>query len=90
MDEVVEGIPFLNEAKKTVEIVVHISDVLDDAQRNNLVVALEQNENIVSAEFCPLRYHLMLVRYDRDNYSSQDVLGAVSDRKLQARLIGPI
>jgi hypothetical protein len=90
MDQVVHDMPTLNVAKNTVEIVVHISESLDDAQRNNLVVALDQNDGIVSAEFCPLRYHLMLVRYDRDQYSSKDVLNAVSDRKLQARLIGPI
>jgi hypothetical protein len=90
MDQIVRDMPTLNVAKNTVEIVVHISETLDDAQRNNLVVALEQKGAIVSAEFCPLRYHLMLVRYDRDQYSSQDVLSAVSDRKLQARLIGPI
>jgi hypothetical protein len=90
MDQVVHDMPTLNVAKNTVEIVVHISESLDDAQRNNLVVALEQNNGIVSAEFCPLRYHMILVRYDRDQYSSQDVLNAVSDRKLQARLIGPI
>jgi hypothetical protein len=90
MNQVVREMPLTNAAINTVEIVVHISESLDDAQRNNLMVALEQNDGIVSAEFCPLRYHLMLVRYDRDQYSSQDVLGAVSDQKLQARLIGPI
>ena len=90
MDQVVHDMPTLNVAKNTVEIVAHISENLDDAQRNNLVVALEQNDGIVSAEFCPLRYHLMLVRYDRDQYSSKDILNAISDRKLQSRLIGPI
>lgn len=90
MDQVVQEMPGLNVAKSTVEIVVHISENLDDTRRNNLVAALQQNNGIVSAEFCPLRYHLMLVRYDRDQYSSQDVLNAVSDQKLQARLIGPI
>lgn len=90
MDQVAHEMPTLNEAKNTVEIVVHISENLDDSQRNNLVVALGQNEGIVSAEFCPLRYHLMLVRYDRDQYSSLDVLSAVGVQKLQARLIGPI
>ena len=73
-----------------VEIVVHVSDTLDDQQRRDLVAALEQEDGIVSAEFCPLRYHLMLVRYDRDRYSSQDVLQAVGTQKIQARLIGPI
>ena len=90
MDMVVENMPILDEAKNTVEIVVHISENLEDMQRNNLVIALENEDGIVSADFCPLRYHLMLVRYDRDQYSSQDVLGAVSAQKLQARLIGPI
>jgi hypothetical protein len=90
MDQVVHDMPTLNVAKNTVEIVAHISESLEDVQRNNLVVALEQNDGIVSAEFCPLRYHLMLVRYDRDQYSSKDVLNAISDRKLQSRLIGPI
>jgi hypothetical protein len=90
MDQVVHQMPTLDVAKNAVEIVVHISESLDDVQRNNLVAALEQNDSIISAEFCPLRYHLMLVRYDRERSSSQDVLNAVSDRELQARLIGPI
>jgi hypothetical protein len=90
MDQLVQERPTLDMARSTVEIVVHISENLDDARRNNLVAALEQGNGIVSAEFCPLRYHLMLVRYDRDQFSSQDVLNAVSDQKLQARLIGPI
>jgi riboflavin synthase len=78
------------EPAHTVEIVVHISEALDERQRSNLVVALENRAGIVSAEFCQLRYHLMLVRYDRDQYSSQDVLSAVTTQKLQARLIGPV
>jgi len=90
MDQVVQNMPILDEAKNVVEIVVHVSENLEGMQRNNLVVALEKEDGIVSAEFCPLRYHLMLVRYDKDQYSSQNVLGAVSAQKLQARLIGPI
>ena len=90
MDQVVQNMPILDDAKNAVEIVVHVSESLEDAQRINLVAALEKEDGIVSAEFCPLRYHLMLVRYDKDQYSSQDVLGAVNAQKLQARLIGPI
>ena len=74
----------------TVEIVVHIAESLDESQRTNLVTALGGDDGIVSAEFCPLRYHLMLVRYDRDRYSSQDVLNRVSQRSMNARLIGPV
>ena len=65
-----------SEPNHTVEIVVHITETLGEQQRGDLVAALEGNGGIATAEFCPLRYHLMLVRYDRDLYSSQDVLGA--------------
>jgi hypothetical protein len=90
MDQVVQDMPILEEATNAVEIVVHVSENLEDSQRNNLVDALEKEGGIVSAEFCPLRYHLMLVRYDREQYSSHDVLSAFGAQMLQARLIGPI
>jgi len=75
---------------KTVEIVVHVEETLGDERRNDLVTALEGSGGIKSAEFCPLRYHLMLVRYDRDLMSSQDVLGKVSAENIHAKLIGPV
>jgi hypothetical protein len=74
----------------TVEIVVHITEPRDEKQREELVNALESNGGITTAEFCPLRYHLMLVRYDRDLYSSQDVLDRVKSQNVDARLIGPV
>ena len=79
-----------SEPANTVEIVVHISETLGDERRKDLVTALENEESIVSAEFCPLRYHLMLVRYDRELYSSQDVLNRVKSQNVNARLIGPV
>lgn len=79
-----------NEPANTVEIVVHISETLGPERRNDLVTALENEESIISAEFCPLRYHLMLVRYDRDISSSQGVLSSVKAQNYNARLIGPV
>jgi hypothetical protein len=79
-----------SEPARTVEIVVHISEELDEQQRGNLVSALNSNSGIVAAEFCPLRYHLMLVRYDADLYASQEVLNRVKSQNVTARLIGPI
>jgi hypothetical protein len=78
------------EPAHTVEIVVHISEDLEEQQRRNLVAELNGNAGIVAAEFCPLRYHLMLVRYDRDTYSSQEVLNRVNSHNVSARLIGPV
>mgnify|MGYP001813519315 CR=1 FL=1 len=78
------------EPANTVEIVVHIPETLGEERRKDLVAALEGEGNIVSAEFCPLRYHLMLVRYDRDISSSQDVLSSVKSQNYNVRLIGPV
>jgi phosphoribosyl-ATP pyrophosphohydrolase len=79
-----------SEPDHTVEIVVHITETLGEQRREDLVAALEDSSGITTAEFCPLRYHLMLVRYDRDLYSSQDVLKRVTSQNVNARLIGPV
>jgi phosphoribosyl-ATP pyrophosphohydrolase len=78
------------EPEHSVEIVVHVDETLGEEKRTELVSALEKNEGIVSAEFCPLRYHLMLVRYNRDVLNSQDVLGKVNGQDVHAELIGPV
>ena len=90
MEQVVHQIPPQSVAKHTVEVVVHLTGQMNDQQRHNLVVAMENTQGIVSAEFCHLRDHLMLVRYDRDQFSSQDVVKAFDNQKVNARLIGPI
>ncbi|MEZ5542759.1 MAG: ATP-binding protein [Pseudomonadota bacterium] len=73
-----------------VEILVHVDETLDQWQRQELVSFLESSEGIESAEFCPLRYHLMLVQYDRERMNSREVLGRVQSRNVHAELIGPM
>jgi hypothetical protein len=90
MDQIVQPMPVLNEAKNAVEIVVYIKEELEEGQRNNLVAALEGAEGIIGAEFCPLRYHLVVARYNRDAVSSQDVLKSFNALNVEAKLIGPI
>ena len=90
MDQVVEHMPILNEAKNAVEIVVHVSEDLGEEQRNLVVSALEKTDGIIGAEFCLLRNHLVLTKYDRDIYSSHDVLKSFNSLNLKAKLIGQI
>jgi hypothetical protein len=79
-----------NEAKNAVEIVVHVSEDLGKEQQNLVVSALEKTDGIIGAEFCLLRNHLVLTKYDRDIYSSHDVLKSFNSLNLKAKLIGPI
>lgn len=78
------------EPEHTVEIIVHITEDLGEQQRGDLITALKDNGGITTADFCPLRYHLMLISYDTDMYSSQDVLDRVKSQNVNARLIGPV
>jgi len=82
--------PINIETKNTVEIVVHITEELNEDQRDNLTSALDNSTGIMNAEFCPLRYHLMLVRYDTEAFSSQDVLRSITSQNVHAQLIGPV
>ena len=73
-----------------VEIIVHVDETLGESRRGDLVDALEEIDGIKSAEFCRLRYHLMLVNYDREVLSSQEVLTGVVAQNIHAELIGPV
>lgn len=88
MDEVAHDIQ--SNPAHNVEIVVHVDETLDEGQRSNLVNSLEESEGIYRAEFCPLRYHLMLVQYDRNRLASQDVLARVTSQRIHAELVGPV
>ena len=79
-----------NEAKNAVEVVVHVSEDLGEEQRNLVVSALNKADGIIGAEFCLLRNHLVLTKYNKDIYSSQDVLKRFNALNLKAKLIGPI
>ena len=75
---------------KNVEIVVHINEQLADSSRDELTDYLASIDGVSTAEFCPLRFHLMLVQYDKDRISSQDIIQQINSHQVNAQLIGPI
>ena len=79
-----------DQLNNNVEIIVHINETLDDINRNGLQAAILEDKGVYSAEFCPLRYHLLLVQYDRTKLNSRDVLSKVVARNLSAQIVGPI
>jgi cell division protein FtsX len=80
----------LNDEKCAVEVVVYICNDLGDEQRSLVVSALEKTDGIIGAEFCPTHNHLVLAKYDKNVFTSQDVLKSFNSMDLKARLIGPI
>jgi hypothetical protein len=80
----------IRQSANHVEIVVHVDETLGDGERKALVDNLVNTVGIESAEFCPLRWHLMLVQYDRDQINSREVLGHVHAHNVHAELIGPV
>jgi len=80
----------MGESNHTTEIIVHVDETLGESRRNDLTASLTNREGVYTAEFCPLRYHLILVQYDRENLSSQDILRHVTSESVHAQLIGPI
>ena len=72
------------------EIILHVDETLEEQQRKDLVDALVSTDGIHTAEFCPLRYHLVLVQYDRESLRSQNVLDMVKEQHVNAQLIGPV
>jgi hypothetical protein len=76
--------------RPTTEVVVHINETLDDAQRQDLMAAVAGVSGVAESEFCPSRFHLMLVAYDPERTSSRAILDQVQRQGLHAQLIGPI
>ncbi len=75
---------------KSVELIVHINENLDEARRQGLVEKVSQDCGIFSVEFTPLRHHLVRVRYDRHEVQSLDVLNKIKGQNVNAQLVGPI
>jgi len=88
MSQVAQQLPA--EEKSAVEVVVYIKKDLEEEQQKLVISALERTNGIMGAEFCVMRNHLVLAKYDKDILSSQDVLKSFNSLSLDARLVGPI
>jgi len=86
-----QAIPTMEvEPAHIVAVVVHITETLEGQQRLNFVAALENDERITAVGSSPKRCHLMLVKYESDRCSSQDVLVSIESLKVNAKLVGPV
>jgi len=80
----------VDQGSRPVEVVIHLNERLDQEQRTRLVEAITTGGEVCSAEFCQLRDHLLLVRYDRRKINSLGVLNRIARQRYRAQLVGPI
>ena len=73
-----------------IEIVVHVDDLLDEARQAEVVDDLQKQGGVEEAHFTPGRTHLLVIDYDRDQLSAQDVLERIRKGRVRAELIGRI
>jgi hypothetical protein len=79
-----------DEPVKHVEIIIHITDILDSVTRSGLQAVILKNTGVFSAEFCTLRYHLLLVQYDSNKINSRDVLAIVVAQNHTAQIVAQV
>jgi hypothetical protein len=71
-----------------VEVVIHVDEDLNPAQRASLIENLQRHDGVVQAKFTEGRRHLILIDYDASKLQTIDVLDYVRQENLNAELIG--
>jgi hypothetical protein len=72
------------------DLLIHVNEALNEDQRKKVVTVLEEIDGVLSAEFSPQRWHLLIVWYDTNFASSRALLDELSRQDLNVQLIGPL
>ncbi|GMQ83793.1 MAG: hypothetical protein BMS9Abin06_0534 [Gammaproteobacteria bacterium] len=68
-------------------VIVHINELLDEQNRQNIESIVEQVNGVTNAHFNETRHHLMVVDYDPRRANSGTILTRVKLQHLHAQLI---
>jgi len=60
-----------------IDIIRHVDEKSEETRQADRVDVLEGIDGLNSAEHCPLRWHLLLIDYEREILNSQQVLTGV-------------
>jgi hypothetical protein len=78
------------EAPPRTDIFIDVNEALDEGQRDKVVTALKKIEGVLSAEFTPQQWHLLIVWYDPHCTSSRAIIEQLRLQDVHAQLIGPL
>ncbi|GMR21000.1 MAG: hypothetical protein BMS9Abin36_1598 [Gammaproteobacteria bacterium] len=68
-------------------VIVHINELLDEQNRQNIESIVEEVSGVSNAHFNETRHHLMVVDYDPRRANSGTILIRVKQQHLHAQLI---
>jgi hypothetical protein len=71
-----------------VDVTVHVDESLGEDKRKELEAGLRALDGTVSVGFAPGKPHLLLVQYNSQRTSSEQVLGCVKSAGVHAELLG--
>ncbi len=73
---------------KMVDVMIHIDPDIGHQNRENLRDMILNHEGVEAAAYHDEKPHLMIVEYDPDQVSSQELLSIVTSQGVNAELVG--
>ena len=70
------------------EVLIHISEKLNDAEKNALVEQLRSLDGVIAPRFSHEKAHLLFVSYNSDKINATDLLDKIKDNGFKAQLVG--
>ena len=71
-----------------VDVTVHIDETIGHERRTKIADAIRAHKGVMAVAHRAERPHLMVIEYDPDSVSSQELLGVILAQGVHAELIG--
>lgn len=75
-------------ANAIADVMIHLDESLDRDALNRLESVIKENKCVTSADVSPDQKHMMLVTYDSECISAQEILQMVTGQGVHAELVG--
>lgn len=73
---------------KLTDVLVHVSDKINDDEKGNLVKELRNLNGVIAPRFNEHKEHLLLVSYNSDAINSLTLLNEIKGKGYKAQLVG--
>lgn len=71
-----------------VDVTIHVDETIDHERRTEIADIIRAHKGVMAVAHHDEKPHLMLIEYDPDTVTSQELLQIVLDQSVHAELIG--